>query len=207
MRRTLILSLLVVGAVVALAIGSYSALAGAGPVTSVAGAVIGADGPDDGDLVEDAGDDVDDVDDVDAEGEDGDNGEGTQGVAQAIAETFEVTPDEVIALHDGGVGFGAIFKLHLLAAATGTSAGELLATIPTDGDGEYEFAFGKRFKELSGEVAALSAGEDGVPKNLGQAVSHDKKGDKGAAVAAIEDGDSEDDGDGPPDHAPAHGRR
>ena len=191
MRRTLLLSLLVVGAVVALGIGSYSALAGAGPVTSVAGAVIGADESDDGDV---AGDADDDVDDVDAEGEDGDNGEGAQGVAQAIAETFEVTPDEVMALHDGGVGFGAIFKLHLLSAA---GAG----TMEEDGG----FAFGKHFKELSGEVAALSAGEDGVPKNLGQAVSHAKKGDKGAAVAAIEDGD-EDGGHGPPDHAPAHGR-
>lgn len=199
MRRTLLLSLLVVGAAVALGIGSYSALADPGPVTSVAGAVIGADEPDDGDLVEDADDDVDDV---DAEDEDGDNDEGAQGVAQAIAETFEVTPDEVMALHDGGVGFGAIFKLHLLSAAGAGTVEELQAAAEEDGG----FAFGKHFKELSGEVAALSAGEDGVPKNLGQAVSHAKKGDKGAAVAAIEDGD-EDGGHGPPGHAPAHGRR
>ena len=67
MRRTLLLSLLVVGAAVALAVGSYSALAGAGPVTSVAGAVIGADEPDDGDVAGDADDDVDDVDAEDAD--------------------------------------------------------------------------------------------------------------------------------------------
>jgi hypothetical protein len=205
MRRTLIFSLLIVGVAVALSISAYSALAGPGPVTSVAGAVISAGESDDGGLVEDA-DDVDaddDVDDVDAEDEDGDSGEGDQGVAQAIAETFEVTPDEVMALHDGGVGFGAIFKLHLLSAAGAGTVEELQAAAEEDGG----FAFGKHFKELSGEVAALSAGEDGVPKNLGQAVSHAKKGDKGAVVVAIEDGDSEDDGDGPPDHAPARGRR
>ena len=140
MRRTLLLSLLVVGAVVALAIGSYSALAGAGPVTSVAGAVIGADGPDSGNDAE--GEDGDN-------GDNGDNGEGAQGVAQAIAETFKVNLDEVMALHDGGVGFGAIFKLHLLSAAGAGTVEELQAAAEEDGG----FAFGKHFKELSGEGA------------------------------------------------------
>lgn len=204
MRRTLILSLLVVGAAVALAVGSYSALADAGPVTSVAGAVIGADEPDDGDVAGDADDDVDDDvdgDDVDAEDEDGDNGEGAQAVAQAIANTFEVSPDEVLALHDGGVGFGAIFKLYLLAVAGDTTVEALQAAVEGDGG----FAFGKLFKENADELAALSAGEDGMPKNLGQAVSNSKKSDEAVAAVAGAVGDGGG-GHGPPDHAPAHGR-
>ena len=80
----------------------------------------------------------------------------------------------------------------------GMSVGDLLDTIDKNGDGEYEFAFGERFKGLTSEVSALSAGEDAIPKNLGQA----KKGDKVAALEADDDGDG-----GPPDHAPAHGWR
>jgi hypothetical protein len=196
--------LLVVGAAVALAVGSYSALAGAGPVTSVAGAVIGADAPDDGDVVGDADDD----DGVVAQ----QDGEGAQHIAQLIADAFgdgltaaaaDVSQGDVLALHEQGIGFGAIFKLYLLSAA----GDETAAAILSSGEkGEGGFAFGKLFKEFADGVSVLTDGEDGVPKNLGQAVSHAKKGDKGAAVAAIEDGD-EDDGDGPPDHAPAHGRR
>src|SRR5437879_12602177 len=44
----------------------------------------------------------------------GDNG--TQ-VAQVIADHFGVSQADVMALHDQGIGFGAIFKLYAIAAA------------------------------------------------------------------------------------------
>ena len=175
MKRTLFLSALVVGMALALAAGSYSVLAGSGPVAGVASAVVGSDDPDDGDAA--TANDVD-GDDVDAQNDNGDNGEGARRNALAIAETFGggvtaeatgVSQEDVLALHEEGIGFGALYKLYLLAAANSTSVDALLDTIPTNADGKYQFAFGKMFKEATTEVSALSAGEDGVPKNLGQA--------------------------------------
>ena len=240
MKRTLLLSLLVVGAAVALAIGSYSALAGAGPVTSVAGAVVGSGEPDDGVVLDDADDDDDDVDaddDADdgdddgdgaqddggdgAEGDDddgddeGDYGLGTQAVAQAIADEFGARQEDVLALHEEGIGFGAIFKLYALAAAMDTSVEELLATIPTDGDGGYEFGFGELRKALTeDQKAALESG----PKNLGQLVSashrpEDAGADSdGATATGLEKAREKfaahpSNGHGPPENVPAHGRR
>ena len=175
MKRTLFLSALVVGVALALAAGSYSVLAGTDAVAGVASAVVGSDDPDDGDAF--TANDVD-GDDVDAQNDNGDNGEGARRNALAIAETFGggvtaeatgVSQQDVLALHEEGIGFGALYKLYLLAAANSTSVDALLDTIPTNADGKYQFAFGKMFKEATTEVSALSAGEDGVPKNLGQA--------------------------------------
>ena len=85
--------------------------------------------------------------------------------AQVIADTFAVPVAEVTTLHDSGVGFGAIFKLYQLAAAgDGT-----LAALDSSAEGDGGFGFGKLFKEMEDEVSALSDGEDGLPKNLGQA--------------------------------------
>ena len=204
MQRTLALSLLVVGAAVALVVGSYSAFAGSGPVAGAVSAVVGADDPDDGDVA--TGEETDDVDGAAVSAQDADDGEGAQKVAQVIADAFGVSEEDVLALHEQGIGFGALFKLYVLGAATGTSVDGLLATVSTNGDGEREFAFGKLFKEMADEVSALSAGEDGVPRNLGQAVSNSGKSDK--AVAAVTgDGGEDDGGNWPPDQAPAHGRR
>ena len=175
MKRTLFLSALVVGVALALAAGSYSVLAGTDAVAGVASAVVGSDDPDDGDAF--TANDVD-GDGVDAQNDNGDNGEGARRNALAIAETFGggvtaeatgVSQEDVLALHEEGIGFGALYKLYLLAAANSTSVDALLDTIPTNADGKYQFAFGKMFKEATTEVSALSAGEDGVPKNLGQA--------------------------------------
>ena len=161
--------------------------------------VTGVDDPDDDP-------DADDVDDDD--GDDGDV-EGEQNVADVIGSTFDnASQGDVLALHDAGFGFGAIFKLYLLAAANSTSVDALLDTIPTNADGKYQFAFGKLFKELTDEVTVFADGEDGMPKNLGKAVS-DLKKDKDDEVVISVDGDGdgdEDDGQGPPEHAPAHGR-
>jgi hypothetical protein len=211
--RTLILSLLVLGTAAALAFGAYSALADGGRVTSVAGAVIGADERDDGGDVEAA--DVDDVDAEDVDEDDGANGEGAQHVAQVVADEFGVSQEDVMALHEQGIGFGAIFKLNALAAAKGISVNDLLATIPTNGDGGYEFAFGKLRHGLTEEQqAALQSG----PKNLGQFVSasHRPEGvgpdSEGPAAAGLEKAREkfaahESNGHGPPESVPAQGRR
>ena len=193
MKRTLFLSVLVAGVALALVAGSYAALAGSDPVTKVAGVVTGVDDPDDDP-------DADDVDD-----DDGDDGgvEGAQNVADVIGSTFDdASQGDVLALHDAGFGFGAIFKLYLLAAA----GDETAAAILSSGEkGEGGFAFGKLFKELTDEVTVFADGEDGMPKNLGKAVSDLKKDGTDATAATTDDGD-EDDGQGPPEQAPAHGR-
>ncbi len=197
MRRTLFLSVLVAGVALALAAGTYSALAGSGPVTGVAGVVTGQEDPDDDD-------DADEADDVRVPaGVDGNDAEGAGHVAEVIATTFDVDQEDVLALHEAGFGFGAIFKLYLLAATGDETAAAILSF---GENGEGGFAFGKLFKELTDEVSVLTDGGDGMPKNLGKAVSDLKKDGTEPTVASTDDGD-EDDGQGPPEHAPAHGRR
>ena len=188
MWRTLLLSLVVVGTAVAVAVGAVTALADrGGPGHGVAHGVAAG-------LQDDGGGDV-----VEAEDNgNGDDDEGVEAVAQAIADTFGVSQEDVLALHDSGVGFGAIFKLFPLAEAGETTVQALVS----DAQGDGGFAFGKRFKELTGEVSALSVGGDGMPRNLGQALSDAKNGDQVTALGADDDGDQ-----GPPDHAPAHGWR
>ena len=183
MKRTLFLSALVAGVALALAAGSYTVLAGTGAVTEVAGVVMGVEDPDDDDVSVQAG-------------EDGDDAEGAQNIADVIGSTFDgVSQEDVLALHEAGFGLGAIFKLYLLAAAVDETA---LAILASEEKGEGGFAFGKLFKELTDEVSVLTAGEDGMPRNLGQAVSNLQKDGAEATAAA--------DGEGPPEHAPAHGR-
>ncbi len=95
----------------------------------------------------------------------GGDGEGAGQVAEVIATTFDVPVDEVTALRESGIGFGAIFKLYMLdAAGDGT-----LAALESSAEGDGGFGFGKLFKESADGVSALTAGEDGMPKNLGQA--------------------------------------
>ena len=209
MQRTLILTVLVVGAAAALVVGSVSVLAGAGPVADVASAVVGADDPDDGDVVDDA-DDADGADDPD-EGEN-EVGKGAQDNAQVIADAFGSSQEDVLAMHDEGIGFGAMFKLHALAAAMGMSVDELLSTIPTDGEGGYEFGFGELRKALTDDQQAVY--ESG-PKNLGQLKKASREAGGGVGGDAVAKGLEKarekfaahaSNGHGPPDHAPAHGR-
>ena len=49
--------------------------------------------------------------------------------AQAIADTFGVPVEEVMELHDQGIGFGTLFKLYKLACATGVDVNDLIAGI------------------------------------------------------------------------------
>ena len=213
MTRTILLSLAVLGVAVALAISSYSALAGSSPVGDVAGAVIGhdeSDGEDGEAVAEDA-----------AEGDeasvqaDGETGEGAEAVAQAIADAFDgVAQEDVLALHEQGIGFGVLFKLYAIAEATHTPVADLLAAATTtDPNGETEFAFGQLFNSLTDEQ--LAALEDG-PKNLGQLVSasnhpdEDGEADADAASQALKKAQEKfaaksSKGNGPPDGVPAHG--
>jgi hypothetical protein len=105
-------------------------------------------------------------------GEGAEDGQGSDKVAQAIADEFGVSKDEVLARHQQGIGFGALFKLYKLARAKGISIDDLLATIPTGANGEREFGFGQLRKSLTPEQrAAFTSG----PKNLGQLVSGKNK--------------------------------
>jgi hypothetical protein len=196
MQRTLVFSLLVVGAGVVLIIGAYSALAGDGPVSSVAGAVSSAEGPAGGDAAQDAdGDDGEDVDGEDGGGE----AKGARHIAGLIEDAFGAEEGSAWTLHEEGIGFGAQFKLYALAAAMDMSVDDLLATIPTDGDGGHEFGFGKLRKALTeDQLAALESS----PKNLGRLVSASHRPEHAGPDAGEAGG-----GHGPPDHAPAHGRR
>ena len=211
MTRTLLLSLAVLATAAALAVGSYTALAGSNPVGDVADAVVGAGGSDaddsgTGDVNEVEGD-TEGAEDANVQ-EEGATGAGAEQVAQAIADEFGASQEEVLALHEQGIGFGALFKLYALARATGTTVDDLLASIGSDG-----YAFGKRFKELTDEQQAVL--ESG-PKNLGQLVSasHHPDGDgeagADAATQALEKANGKfaansSHGHGPPAGVPAHG--
>ena len=202
MNRTLFLSGLVAVVALALAAGSYTALADKGGPGHGAehGVATGLQEDGGGDVVE-AQDNGDDGGEVESQG--GGDGEGAGNVALVIEDAFGAGEGDVLTLHEAGFGFGAIFKLYLLAAAGDPTALAILA----DGEkGEGGFAFGKLFKEFADEVSVLTEGEDGMPKNLGKAVSASNKSDEVGITAADGDGD-EDDGDGPPAHAPAHGWR
>jgi len=106
------------------------------------------------------------------------DGQGSDKVAQAIADEFGVSKEEVLAHHQQGIGFGALFKLYKLARAKGISVDDLLATIPTDANGQREFSFGDLRKGLTAEQRA---GFNSGPKNLGQLVSGKNKQNKSKA--------------------------
>ncbi|MCZ6544861.1 MAG: hypothetical protein O6913_04035 [Chloroflexi bacterium] len=187
MKRTLFLSVLVAGAALALAAGSVLADKGGPEHGTEHGVATG--------LQEEGGGDG-----VEAQ-DNGDDSEGAGHIAEVIATSFDADEGAVLTLHEAGFGFGAIFKLYLLAAGDETA----LAILESGEKGDGGFAFGKLFKELTDEVSVLTDGEDGLPTNLGKAVSGSNKDATEATGAGTDDGD-EDDGDGPPEHAPAHGR-
>ena len=100
------------------------------------------------------------------------DGQGADKVAQAIADQFGVSKEDVLARHQQGIGFGALFKLYKLAHAKGISVDDLLVSIPTGANGEREFGFGQLRKSLTAEqLAAFNSGA----KNLGQLVSGKSK--------------------------------
>ncbi len=191
MRRTLLLSLLVVGATVALAVGAVSVMADkGGPEHGVEHGV--ATG------LQDDGDGV--VTQQDGEGEP--EMVGATRIAETLAEQFDgVDAETVLAQHADGNGFGKLYKAYLIAEASdgAMTVQQVLDAAETDG-------FGVLLQDMADQLSALTEGEDGLPKNLGQAISGANKAANGAAVVVVNGGE-DDGGQGPPDHAPAHGRR
>lgn len=185
MKRTLFLSVLVAGAALALAAGSVLADKGGSEHGAKHGVATGLQEDGDGVVAQ-----------QDGEGEP--EMVGATRIAEVIAERFGVDAATVLQQHADDNGFGKLYHAYLVAEASGgtMTVAEVLAAAETDG-------FGALFREMASELSALSTGEDGMPKNLGQAVSGSKTGDGVAGVAAA--GGGEDDGQGPPEHAPAHG--
>lgn len=182
MVNRVVASLVIAGLIAAIAAGGVSALSGSGPVQAPRGeqAAGAAQGPA---LAADTA-----MAEPDSQSEqpvtqqtNGEEAAGAQHIAGVIADEFGTSAEEVMALHEQGIGFGALFKLYSLARAKGVSVNDLLATLPQGEDGP-QFAFGKMFKELAEEEAAVL--EEG-PKNLGRLVSasHRPEG-AGEATAA-----------------------
>jgi hypothetical protein len=126
---------------------------------------------------------------------------GNQKIAEVLAEEFGTTPEAVLALHDQGIGFGALFKLYSIARAKGITIEALLAEIEAGGGG---FAFGKLKKSLTEEETAIL--EDG-PKNLGELVSGSNHDDSGDEAPETESGEDQSSSGGPPGHAKAKGHK
>ena len=105
-------------------------------------------------------------------------------IAAAIAGVFDTVVDEitgagdpggwiteegVLALHANGIGFGAIYRLALLAWAQGRTVEELLAERATaDEDGDAGLGIGRLTRDLDEAVLALIVN---LPRNLGQAIA------------------------------------
>ena len=216
MKKPGLAGIIALALVAVIALGGLSALAKGGPLAdSGSPATTEEDDSDDADVTSDEADDQDedeatneeDADDQD-EDDEAEAGDGAEHIAQVIADEFGVTQEEVLALHQQGIGFGALFKLYAIAAAKGMSVDDLLATLETNAEGEFEFAFGELKKSLTEEeLAALEAGA----KNLGQLVSasHKDNGDEeeGETTESAPEASSHGNGHGPPDFAKAHGRR
>jgi hypothetical protein len=114
-------------------------------------------------------------------------------VAGAISAVFNLIVDQVdqiVGLHDEGIGFGAIFKLGLLATAQSLTLEGLLADL-TGPDAEPEFGFGQAFHQLTDEQWALL---EGLPKNLGQAVAAGNRPDHAGQGKPENPGDPDGDG-------------
>lgn len=187
-------------------VAALAALATVGAISATAGPALQG-GPDEGVTAENGeGEEGGDAAELD-----GEDSEGAEHVAQVIADEFGATQEDVLALHDEGIGFGALFKLYALADAMGMTVDELLASIH-DGEGGDGFAFGKLKNALTEEqMEIFEAG----PKNLGKLVSdsHGPDGDDGDGPGATgleqkaeKAAANAQEGHGPPDHAKAHGR-
>ena len=110
---------------------------------------------------------------------------GQEAIAQAIADAFstegeEILLEDVFALREEGIGFGALFQLYALAAAMDMSVEEVLA-LRQDGMG-----FGELRNDLTDQqVLDMEA----LPKNLGRIVSdHNKPEENGTDEVTLETG-------------------
>jgi hypothetical protein len=184
-------------ALVVTVVNSYSTLAGPGPIVDFAPSADSSAQADGGSRGSQS-----------FQAKEGEERQGADMVAQAIADEFGVTKEEVIAHHNEGIGFGALFKLYKLARAQGISFDELLTTIPLNENGEREFRFGQLRKALTDDQRSLY--ESG-PKNLGKLVSGASKKQHKPSVegdaAGAEGGPSRGNGHVPPGQAKKLKRR
>ena len=111
-------------------------------------------------------------------------------VARAIEAVFGLIVDQAVSLHEEGIGFGAIFKLGLLATAQGLPLEELLSGF-AGSDGERHFGFGRAFRQLTDEQWALL---EVFPKNLGRAVAAGQRPDHAGQGKPENPGDPDGDG-------------
>lgn len=98
---------------------------------------------------------------------------GTDGVAQAIVDAFstddnEILPEDVLDLHDEGVGFGVLYQLYAMASVMEDMTIEDLLALHQSGTG-----IGQLRKDLNEDQLLVM---DVLPKNLGQATSALKHG-------------------------------
>jgi hypothetical protein len=120
---------------------------------------------DDGDDADDDGDEADDDGDADDDTDDGDDTAGDETtkqhpVASAIAEYFEVTYEEVKALHESGYGFGNIAKAYFFAEQLGLTPDELLLQA-------HESGWGNVLKENGIHPGSVGKGNGNHPDEVG----------------------------------------
>ena len=145
----------------------------------------------------------------------GDGTHGQEAIAQAIADAFsnegeEILVGDVFALREEGIGFGALFQLYALAAATDTSVEELLALR------EQGLGFGELRNALDPDQLAIL---EALPKNVGRIVSDNKLKGNGTDEVTLETwkekssnqasrghGRPSNVSNGPPDTLPSGGR-
>ena len=97
----------------------------------------------------------------------GNGNHGQEAIAQAIADSFstggeEILVDDVFALREEGIGFGALFQLYALAEAMDTGVEEVLALR------QQGMGFGELRNALDPDQLAIL---EALPKNLGRIVS------------------------------------
>ncbi len=90
-----------------------------------------------------------------------DAAENPEQVTDAIATAFGVSPDEIRARHDAGLGFGEIYRAYDLSRASGQPVDSILA----------ERAAGKGWGELY-RAAGLNPGGRGLGSVVGQGKGH-----------------------------------
>ena len=90
-------------------------------------------------------------------------GRGQPRHAATVAAAFDIDVERALALHDAGVGWGAMVKLLGIAEVKGVAVDQLLAGLPKV-DGEYQFDFGAMEADLTPAQRAELAD---MPRGLG----------------------------------------
>ena len=97
-------------------------------------------------------------------------------VAEVIADEFDADTDDVVELHEQGMGYGVIFKLYAIADAKDMDVDDFIESLDKKPNGKPAFAYGQIKKSLDEDEDEELA--DG-PKNLGRLVSASRKAKHG----------------------------